>query len=65
MENECDIRDIDVSDYTILVKNIAKSFKCPNDDYDLDLKNFLESHLIIGRKLNIVNVNFTYNLTEF
>ncbi len=41
-DKDCDDEDIAANDYTILVKNIPKYYDAIGDDYDDDLKAFLE-----------------------
>ncbi|EGR30205.1 hypothetical protein IMG5_137940 [Ichthyophthirius multifiliis] len=63
---ECDVADISVNDYTIMINNIPKKIEnALNDDYDDDLKDFLEKNAFPGgKKLNIVKVNLCYDLDE-
>ena len=44
MDLECDQKDISPQDYTIMVKNIPCEYNAINDDYDDDLKDFLEKN---------------------
>ena len=64
---ENDLLEILPENYTIFVKNIPINFKVSNDDYKDDLKYFLEKsiNLPTKEKLNIKEINFCYNLTEF
>lgn len=43
MDQECDEIDISPQDYTILLSNIPIVYEAENDDYDDDLKNFIEN----------------------
>lgn len=45
LDNKCDTEDISANDYTIMIKHIPKSFEAKNDDYDDDLKEFLENNV--------------------
>lgn len=38
-----------MSDYTIMVGNIPLEYEAINDDYDDDLKEFLEKNALEGR----------------
>lgn len=54
MDNQCDQADISVSDYTLMIGNIPLEYEALNDDYDDDLKDFLEKNITInGGKLNV------------
>lgn len=56
---ECDIADIDSSDYTIMVEDIPKKIEV--DDYDDDLKNHLQANLWgSNRKANVEEINLVY-----
>ena len=45
-KSKCDVNDISAEDYTLLVLNIPQSFNAKNDDYDDDLKDFLENNVL-------------------
>ena len=59
-----DIKDIAANDYTVNIKNIPKSFDALEDNYKKDLKEYLEQFGITGVKLEIININFCYDLRE-
>ncbi len=55
--------DIAANDYTFIVKNIPLEYSAINDDYDDDLKLFLEQNAL-DIPLNVVHVNLAYKLEE-
>ena len=58
---KCDIRDIAAVDYTVYLENIPVYFDALNNDYDDDLKYWIESEE--KNKVEIVKVNLVYDLT--
>ena len=50
MDTDCDQADISISDYTLMIGNIPVDYNALNDDYDDDLKDFLEKNIIINGK---------------
>ncbi len=55
--------DVAANDYTFIVKNIPLEFQAKNNDYDDDLKQFLEENAL-DVPLNIVHVNLAYKLED-
>lgn len=49
LDNKCDTEDISANDYTIVVNDIPKVIDAVNDDYDDDLKDFIEKNGVEGR----------------
>lgn len=43
LDEECDFSDISANDYTLLVENIPIEYDALNNDYDDDLKFFIET----------------------
>ena len=51
----------------MLVKGIPKDLKAKDDDYDEEIKFYfenLEVTALKGKKLNVVQVNLCYNISE-
>lgn len=53
LDNKCDTTDISANDYTVMLKNIPKSYDAINDDYDDDLKDYLQKNLIENKELKV------------
>ena len=76
MDLECNKDDISAEDYTIFVKNIPIDYDAINDDYDDDLKEFIEncglqntgkridSLKLSDGKIEIRDIILCYDLTE-
>jgi len=44
LDTKCDAEDIAANDYTLIVKKIPIDYEAINDDYDDDLKDFMEKN---------------------
>jgi len=76
MDLDCNSAEISADDYTVFVTNIPIKFNAMNDDYDEDLKDFLENcglqHLgkeieslnLSNGKIEIRDIILCYDLTE-
>lgn len=62
MDSEVDKVDVSPEDYTVLVKNIPVKMSEGNDDYDKDLKEFLETH-VLEKRVSISKMNLAYNVS--
>ena len=56
----CDFHDISANDYTIMISNIPKDYKAINDDYDDDIKDFIQNHIISDKTVNIREFYYFY-----
>ena len=66
MDQECDEADISPNDYTIMFRNIPIDIPdALNNDYDDDLKDFLEKNLDIGMPFKITEVNLCYKIQDY
>ena len=76
MDLDCNTAEISADDYTLFITNIPINFHAINDDYDEDLKDFLENcgfqHLDkeieslkeSNGKIEIRDIILCYDLTE-
>lgn len=62
-DQECDLLDKSACDYTLLIKNIPKEFDALNNDYDEDLKFFVENKLM-PHTISVVKVNLCYSMDK-
>lgn len=54
--------DIASSDYTVLCKNIPLEYDAINNDYDEDLKFFIENKILEKNKIKVFDVNLAYKM---
>jgi len=59
-----DRREIKVSDYTVLVKNIPINFHPENEDYIADLKQFFEGQGLVRAQVKVARISLIYSLQK-
>jgi len=64
LDTKCDAEDIAANDYTLIIKKIPIDYEALNDDYDDDLKEFIEEHALDDKQIEVESVTLCYSLKE-